>query len=71
MARVRGVTAATTASWSSMGTKVVVMPHLEGKKSLSSAKVPPYTALLHTMWSPAEHSASSVADTAAMPEAQQ
>lgn len=33
--------------------------------------VPPYTALLATMWSPVPHSASSVAEMAAMPEAQQ
>ena len=31
------------------------------------AKVPPYTQLLHTMWSPVLHSASTAEEIAAMP----
>lgn len=39
--------------------------------TLQRAKVPPYTALLHTMWSPELHKASKVAEMAAIPLAQQ
>lgn len=38
---VLGVMAALTAARSLMSTKVVVMPHLAGRKDLSRAKVPP------------------------------
>ena len=62
------VTAAATAARSAMSTKVVRMPHLAGKKDLSSAKVPPYTAFDATMWSPLPHSCSRLAEMAAMPE---
>lgn len=54
-----------------MSTNVQEMLHLAGRKVLSSAKEPPYTACDATTWSPLLHSASSTALMAAMPLLQQ
>jgi hypothetical protein len=64
---VAGVSAAATAARSVTSTKVTRMLHLSGRKVFMSAHVPPYTQLLHTMWSPALHSARTALEMAPMP----